>query len=370
MDDQPQSGYTQANTDVKRFPCRQCGAQLSFSPGLQSLKCQYCGFVNPIPQSAEDIEELDFHQYLEIARQESTLDKDQTVKCQACAAEFTVSGRTTADKCPFCGSNSVIAIAAEVRIRPKSLLPFAIEQRQCADLYKRWISTRWFAPNALKDFARAQGGLTGMYIPYWTYDSKTTSYYTGMRGEHYYTTETYEDSEGRTQTREVQHTAWYPASGTVWHDFDDVLAPGSTTLPTNMVTRVDSWDTKSLVPYDDSYLSGFRAERYNVGLEEGFEWAKQVMARAIEQDIRYDIGGDEQQISSVDTQYDALTFKHVLVPIWIGAYKFRDKSYRFLINGRSGQIFGEAPISPWKVALVVLLGLIVIGVIVYFSQRK
>lgn len=369
MEDNPQSGYTES-TGAKRFPCRQCGAQLAFSPGLQVLVCQYCGFKNDIPQSADQVEELDFNKYLEIAREESEMDHEQTVKCNACAAEFTVSGRTTADKCPFCGSNSIIPIAAEVRIRPKSVLPFAIEQRKCGDIYNRWIKSRWLAPNALKDFARAKGGLTGMYIPYWTFDAKTQSYYTGMRGEYYYTTETYEDSEGRTQTRQVRHTAWYPASGNVWRDFDDVLAPGSNTLPTNMVTRVESWDTQSLVPYDDSFLSGFRAERYNIGLEAAFEWAKNIMRGIIEQDVRHDIGGDEQQVHSIDTQYDAVTFKHVLVPIWVGAYKFRDKSYRFLINGRSGQIFGEAPISPWKVALLVLLGLIVIGLIAYFSQKK
>ncbi len=137
-----------------------------------------------------------------------------------------------------------------------------------------------------------------------------------------------------------------------------------------MVTRVESWDTQSQVPYDDSFLSGFRAERYNIGLEPAFEWAKGIMARMIDQDVRQDIGGDEQQVHSIDTQYDAITFKHVLVPIWVGAYKFKNKTYRFLINGRSGQIFGEAPISPWKVALVVLAVLLVIGLIAFFSQKN
>ncbi len=359
-----------SSENVKRFPCGQCGAQLSFSPGTQTLLCQYCGFKNEIPQSADDIHELDFHEYLEIARSESELEHDKVVKCTACAAEFTVGGLTTADKCPFCGANTIISVEAEVRIRPKSLLPFAIEQRNCRAIYEKWVKSRWLAPNALKDFARTKGGIEGMYIPYWTFDTHTTSYYTGMRGEHYYETESYTDSEGNTQTRQVQRTAWYPASGTVWRNFDDVLVPGSKTLPVNHVMAVDTWDTTNLVNYDDQFLSGFKSERYSVGLEPGFDWGKEIMSKVIYQDVRWDIGGDEQQVHSVDTQWDAITFKHILVPIWVGAYKFKDKTYRFVINGRTGEISGDAPISVWKVLMLVILGLIVVGAIVYFSQKK
>lgn len=354
----------------KRFPCQQCGAQLEFSPGAQQLKCQYCGFLNEIPQSADDIHELDFHQYLEEAKLDSVEDTEQTVKCQACAAEFTVSGRAVSESCPFCGSHTVLAVAKQVRIQPKSLLPFIIDTKRCRDIYKQWITSRFWAPNALKDFARSDHGMTGMYVPYWTYDSYTTSYYTGMRGEYYYVTESYTDSNGNRQTRQVRKTRWYPASGTVWREFDDVLVHASTTLPQKHVVGVQSWDVQNLVDFRDEYLSGFKTERYNIGLEPGFDLAKGIMRIQIEQDVRYDIGGDEQQIHSLDTQYDAITFKHILVPIWLGAYKFKGKTYQFLINGRTGQISGEAPISPWKVAIAVILGIIVVGTIIYFMNKS
>lgn len=354
---------------TKRFPCQQCGAQLSFEPGTANLKCSYCNFVNPIPQGVEDIEELDFHQYLELARQESVPDAEQTVKCSACAAEFTLGGHAVSDTCPFCGSNSIIPVPANVHIRPKSLLPFAIKAKECREIYQKWIGSRWLAPTALKNYARSEGRIDGMYIPYWTYDCATTSWYTGMRGDYYYVTETYTE-DGETKTRQVRHTRWTPASGTVWRDFDDVLVNGSTRLPEKHARRLQNWDLPNLVAFQDDFLSGFRTERYHVGLEEGFGTAQGIMTDVIRGDVRSDIGGDEQQISSLDTQWDKITFKHILVPIWIGAYKFKDKSYGFMINGRTGEISGDAPISPWKVALIVLAVLAVIVVIVLVSGKK
>ncbi|MBC8065670.1 MAG: hypothetical protein H7Y17_12640 [Chlorobia bacterium] len=132
---------------------------------------------------------------------------------------------------------------------------------------------------------------------------------------------------------------------------------------------MQNWDLPSLVGYQDEYLSGFRTVRYKTGLEEGFSAAQGMMQPTIDQTIRYDIGGDEQQISDKKTQYDDITFKHILLPVWLGAYKFRDKTYSFLVNARNGEVKGHAPISPWKVAGLVILGLLIIGAIIYFSKK-
>lgn len=357
-------------TTEKRFPCHNCGAKLAFAPGTQHLKCEYCGFENEIPQSAEEIQELDFHAYLEIARQESVADVEQTVKCSACAAEFTARGDATSDTCPFCGSHSIISVAAEVRIRPKSLLPFKFKKEEAKTAYEGWLKKCWLAPNDLKKFARETGGLQGMYIPYWTYDSNTTTWYSGMRGIHRYRTETYTDSNGNTQTRQVRETDWYPCSGTVFDQFDDVLVNATDAVPQKHAQAMKNWDLPDLVGFQDAYLSGFRTVRYKVGLEEGFEVAKGIMAPTIDQSIRYDIGGDEQRILDKKTQYDDITFKHVLLPVWLGAYKFREKTFSFLVNARTGEVRGDAPISVWKVLGLVLLGLLIIGGIIFLTSKN
>jgi DNA-directed RNA polymerase subunit RPC12/RpoP len=354
---------------VKRFPCQQCGAQLSFEPGTVNLKCDYCGFANHIPQSEEEIEELDFHEYANKAMEEAVDDGQQTVKCSACAAEFTAPAKAVSDICAFCGSNVIIPVPAEARIHPKSLLPFKLKSNEAREAYKKWLQKLWLAPNTLKRFALSEGGLTGMYVPYWTFDSDTTSWYTGMRGEHYWVTETYRDSNGNTQTRQVRKTRWYPASGVVWNSFDDLLVLGSHHIPPKHGRAMKNWDLDQLVPYSDEFLSGFRTQRYEIELESGFEEAKTMMLPQIHSSIRLDIGGDEQQITSVKTQYDNITFKHILLPIWLGSYRYRQKSYTFLVNGRTGEVAGDAPISWWKVAGLVLLAVVVIGLILFLASR-
>jgi LSD1 subclass zinc finger protein len=358
-----------AQTTIKAFPCHQCGAKLSYAPGTTSLKCEYCGFLNEIPQSTEEIEELDFTQYLEIARTESVPDTEQTLKCSACAAEFTASGTAVTDSCPFCGSNVLVPAPAEVRIRPKSLLPFKLTIDNAREVYRKWISSRWLAPNALKRFAREEGKLLGIYVPYWTYDCNTTTAYTGQRGIHRYRTESYTDSDGNTQTREVRETDWYFCSGVVFDQFDDLLVPASSSVPEQHAKRLKDWDLPDLVPYQEAYLSGYRTERYRKGLEEGFEDAKHQMVSTIDRSICWDIGGDEQRILTKASQYDNITFKHVLLPIYLGAYRFRDRAYSYLVNARTGEIFGDAPISIWKVLGLVVLGLLIIGGILYLKSK-
>ena len=122
------------------------------------------------------------------------------------------------------------------------------------------------------------------------------------------------------------------------------------------IEGLEPWDLSQLAPYQPKYLAGF-GPRLSVDLETGFADARQKMDRVIERDIKFDIGGD-RHISSVDTDVSAVTFKHVLLPVWLAAYKYRGQSYRFVVNGQSGRVQGERPCS-MKIAGAVVLGLIV-----------
>ena len=123
-----------------------------------------------------------------------------------------------------------------------------------------------------------------MYLPFWTYYCHTDTAYTGERGEYYYTTETYTetDSSGNSvqRTREVQHTRWDPASGTVSGDFNNVLVPATKAVPEARLNKLEPWDLNALCGYEPGYLAGFRAQRYQIELAEGFDNAKAIMARA------------------------------------------------------------------------------------------
>ncbi|MEM9251804.1 MAG: hypothetical protein AAGB29_05595 [Planctomycetota bacterium] len=349
----------------KRFPCKRCGAELIYAPGTTTLTCGFCGSENAIPTSADEVRELDFNTYvtkLADAGDDSleTIEVAE-VRCDACAAEVTKPQGLNTFACPFCGSNIEASTHSRRLIKPKALLPFKVTDKQATTYFREWIGKLWFAPNKLKRYARKDHGLHGVYIPYWTYDSATTTWYTGQRGEHYWETQTYRDSKGKTRTRRVRKTRWYPASGVVGRRFDDVLVLASDTLPRAKTEKLEPWDLHELIDFDPAFIAGFTAEAYRVDLEQGFGHAQVIMKPTIESDIKRDIGGDVQTISSMKTQHDNVTFKHILLPIWISSYRWKDKIYRFVVNGRTGEVQGERPWSVWKILLAVLGGLIVAG---------
>ncbi|HWY33491.1 MAG TPA: hypothetical protein VNX68_02520, partial [Nitrosopumilaceae archaeon] len=237
-------------------------------------------------------------------------------------------------------------------------------------LFLTWVGSLWFAPNDLKSYAsRTHEKLNGMYLPYWTYDSDTSSDYTGERGVYYYVTESYTDDKGDTQTQEVQKVAWTFVSGYVSNKFDDVLVCASNALPDKLTRTLEPWDLPELVNYDDGFLSGFKTESYQVDVKSGFDVAKKVMEVEISKTVTKDIGGDLQRVNNINTKYDNITFKHILLPMWISAYRYSDKVYRFMINARTGEVQGERPYSAMKIFLFVLSILIVIAAIIFFVKK-
>ncbi len=364
-----------ASTQTLRFPCQSCGAYLVFKPGTHHLTCEYCGAENVIEESKETIEELDFEKFLSTAVAASEKQQIAVVKCNSCGAESSLKPGITSDNCPFCGSALVVGSGSlSTQLKPKSLLPFKIDQKTAFGKFKSWLSGLWFAPNDLVKFADNQERLTGMYLPYWTYDCETDSTYTGQRGDYYYVTETVtvnENGKNVQRQQQVRKIRWSYAAGQVHNKFDDVLVEGTTSLPENYLRALEPWTLDQLVPFKEQYLSGFRTETYHVDVTQGFEEAKQIMDGTIRATVCRDIGGDEQQISSLNPVYKGITFKHVLLPIWLSAYRYNGKVYRFMINGSTGEVQGERPYSAWKIFLAVLLGIVVIGLlVVLFGGQK
>jgi LSD1 subclass zinc finger protein len=359
------------NNELK---CSGCGAILQFKPGSKSLTCNYCGAVNPIADSNEVIEEIDYEKFVKEQFSKEEKIEVVAVRCSSCGATITLAPNVTSEQCPYCAASVVVkGGTTSTLVKPKSLLPFEIEKKKALELFKGWIKKLWFAPSDLKKADVTNERVTGIYVPYWTYDTKTDTSYTGERGTYYYVTETYTTQEnGRTvtKTRQVRKTHWTSTSGRVNNIFDDILVIASNTLPKKYTERLHPWNLKMLVPYNDKYLSGFRTESYQVDVATGLGEAKQKMEPVIMSSVRHDIGGDEQRIHTTNTSYRDITFKHILLPIWISSYRFKDKVYRFLINGQTGQVQGERPFSVLKIMLLVLIILAVIIGFVMFAAKS
>lgn len=356
----------------EKIECIECGAVLKFAPGTEHLKCEFCGAENTIAvdisEKNEAVQEQDYLSNINSQAAQAPTMEVSTVKCEGCGAQTTFDPNLISSTCDFCGAPMVSKDAeAAVIIKPKAVIPFKITQKEGSTLYKKWLKKLWFAPNKLKKYARQSEPLAGIYVPYWTYDSDTYSRYSGQRGDDYTETETYTEN-GETKTRTVTKTRWTSVSGNVSRFFDDILVPAADSMPRKYVDKLEPWDLNALVPYDTKYFSGFKAESYQVNLENGFEFAKDKMERVIRSDVRRDIGGDKQRISRLNTNHSKISFKHIMLPIWISAYRYKDKSYRFLINGQTGEVQGERPWSRIKITLAVLLALAVGGGIYWLLQ--
>lgn len=359
---------------VNKFACVSCGADLIYKPGTRHLVCSYCNAENDIPDIGEPVNENDFYAFIDNESATSLRMTISTVNCKSCGADTTIEPNIRSQNCPYCMNPLVVEnTITDSVIQPKGILPFKLNKEEARNKFKSWVKGLWFAPNDLKKATLDPNRFNGMYIPYWTFDSLTTSRYMGQRGEHYYVNESYtvvENGKSTVKTRSVQRTRWFTVSGNVSHPFDDVLVVASHSLPLNYVEKLEPWDLENITRFDERFLGGFITEKYKLELKEGFDTAKTKMDTYIRTLVRRDIGGDEQRIISLQTDHSNITFKHILLPIYLSAFRFKGKVYNFLVNGRTGEVQGERPYSAWKIALLVIAVLAVLGVVIYFASQK
>ena len=362
---------TVSPTEEHRFPCDQCGADMRFNAAAGELVCDHCGNVTKIEGHGghvSAIQELDFRAALDAKLPEAEIEETRVASCPNCGAQVEFDEKTHAKECPFCATPVVTDTGLHRHIKPKGRVPFGVEERAAHEAMNKWLGKLWFAPNGLQQYARKGRKMSGIYVPYWTFDADTSSRYTGEHGTVYYVTKTVMRDGKQVQVRE-QRVRWRPAAGRVARFFDDVLVLASKSLPKSFTDNLAPWDLAALEPYRPEYLAGYRAEGYSVQLPDGYDEARRYMDQVILRDVKFDIGGDRQRVHSVNTTVSDVTFKHILLPVWMAAYKYRGKTYRFVVNGRTGKVQGERPWSWIKITIAVVLGLLVAGAVGYFASQ-
>lgn len=374
-----------------RYPCESCGADLRFTPGEEVLTCPYCGHRQKIgaakapsddaPHAVQRgtgnklplLREIPLREGLALAQNGNGLTETiRTLSCPNCGAKLDAAGDHHSSLCPFCATPVVTDTGATRQIKPQGVLPFVITQPQAKAALEKWLKGLWFAPNGLTQYARRGRQMTGVYSPFWTFDAETTTAYSGERGDWYYqTVYVTRTIDGKPQrvAEQRRYTKWTSVRSRIARSFDDVLVLASTSLPRRITDALTPWDLKQLREYQPEYLAGFEAEGYRIDLPQGHQIAREEMAAVIAMDVRHDMGGDEQRIHSIDSDFSAETFKHIMLPVWTAAYKYNGKSFRFVVNGQSGKVQGERPWSAWKLAGAAIM-LIVIAAAFYYAGGK
>ncbi len=350
---------------VKQFKCQGCGAFLEFDPRLQGLKCEYCGSVEAIEVEYKVAEE---HDIFSVPKETGWDTVMATVQCESCGATISRE-KELAGECAFCNSPYVKELPATADIiRPETLIPFRIGDNTAKQIFRKWVGKGFFRPSNLKKLSRL-AMIKGVYTPFWTYDCHANSSWTAQSGYYYYVSETYSTPKGM-RTRQVQKVRWTPSAGTRDDMYDDVLIVASKGLDYDLVNKIYPFHLEQLVPYTPEFLSGWLAEEYAIDVKSGWGYAMQKV-RASERDkCARVVPGDTHRALSVHTTFSNVTYKHVLLPVWVAAYQYKNKTYHFLVNGQTGEIQGYAPISWLKVgAVVAVITGIAAGLVYYLWSQ-
>lgn len=337
-------------------PCAACGAEMLYDPESQGLKCNHCGNKKELPRASDMVIERSFSEAFSLSAAPRGFSVEtKTFHCNNCGSNTAVDPDEVSFSCPFCGSTNVNEDAHKSKvIRPSGILPFVITREKALGAFRTWIGKGFFRPGKLKRLAKLDK-INSVYLPFWTYDADTASHWTAQAGYHYYVTESYTDSNGNSQTRQVQKTRWVPVDGYYEQSFNDVLILASHGLKQRDSDRIAPYDLEEVVNYDSRFILGHQSEVYQKDVQEGYKVADDIMDNEIRSQVASRVPGDTHRSLNINTRKSGVTFKHILLPLWIAAYQFNNKTYRFTVNGQTGKIAGKKPLSWAKIIITILL---------------
>jgi len=355
--------------EPKIYKCDACGAPVQYDPSAKSLKCGFCGTQTMIGNEKDVISKYDLDSALEDSEKNAPKSIDKETTCSQCGSGFSLELHASSTLCPHCDTSIIVDFSNH--IRPESILPFSITHKKAKEIFADWIGSLWFAPSELKALVDTDKSMTGHYLPYWLYDADTSTYYNGSRGDIYYVTvekRTIVDGKEQVVEEQEERIRWTPVSGRIKRDFNDVAIEATHKLPHNILESLKPWDTTQSQAFNDKYLSGFESQEYDITLKDGYDNAQSYMSDIIKNDIENDIGGDKQEIDSMNIDYQNKKFKNSFLPLWTTSFRYNSKDYIYAINGDSGKITGQRPYSYTKIAILVT-SIIVIGATIAYFYR-
>ena len=335
---------------ARKFPCSRCGADLVWHPGNGRLRCEYCGFERAATAeegAPEAVAERPLEAGLAAPEKVGWGMERHSFRCTRCGAVSTLAAGVAASACAFCGTPAVVEAPADAElVRPQGVLPFAIGRDDALNRFRAWLGSLWFRPNDLKRRAQIDS-VRGVYVPFWTFDAETFSHWRAESGT-------------RRGSGSNARVDWRPVSGTLAHAFDDLPVPASRGLDGLLARELEPFPTERLVAYAPDYLSGFTAEEYGTPLDQAWALARARMTATLYAACRHEVPGDLCRNLVVETSWSKLAYKSGLLPVWIAAYEYRGRSFRYAVNGATGKAGGNAPWSVVKIALAVAAILLVV----------
>jgi DNA-directed RNA polymerase subunit RPC12/RpoP len=366
MPEPPTSGVLHATEQTRTYPCPSCGGELRFDVTTQKLRCADCGTIRELTaDTTAVVAERDLRSALEALQSRgpdamrSFAGASKEIVCQNCGGHTTFDGSLTADRCPYCATpiqRSDVHDAPD-RIAVDGVVPFQVDEKKAHELIEGWINSRWFAPSEFKTYNRT-GSFSSVYMAYFTYDAETSTDYTGRRGDDYTVTV----GSGETQRTETR-TRWRHAAGVVENTFDDVPVFANDGFDASRIAKLEPWPTQTAKTYSPEYVAGHLCRTYDRDVTQ--------MEAEIQQTVKRDIGGDRQEIHSMRIDWRSMTYKHLLLPIWLLTVIYQERPFQVYINGVTGEVQGARPWSKVKIIVAaVIAAIVIITLVILFSSRR
>lgn len=334
------------------FQCPQCGATTKYDVAAGGVACEHCGHTATVQAQtvgrAAAQDEFTLAALQRGAQGWGVARKE--LHCDACGADLALVPGALTTTCPFCASNQVtVRDAADDRLRPRFVVPFKIQPDGVKARAREWLGKGWYHPDELSRLALIEH-FTGVYLPFWTFDAHITADWRAEVG--YERQERYYDAGSKSwRTRTVIRWRW--ESGRVQVTIDDLLQPGTSRVSARLLERLQPFDLGALTDYSPDFLAGWQAQSYDVPLPQAWESGKAVMRERARQACRKDIASGHVRNFSMTADFADEAWRYVLLPAYVAAYRFQDKTYQVMVNGQTGTVAGQKPVAWWKVWLAV-----------------
>ncbi len=332
---------------VQTAVCPSCGGPVE--PG--DRYCGACGSEQPV--AAELVEQP----------------AQRHLRCKNCGAEIGVDPDQRSYVCPFCDSTYVVEFTPEQsgRQAPEFVIGFAVTPEQALERFRGWIGQGgWFRPGDLRA-ARVEDKLRGVYLPFWSFSMLADSEWAARIGEYWYRTETYTTTRNGktvTRTRTVRETEWWPLRGLHHHYYSGYLVSGSRGLPQREADRIKPFHLAALKRYQPYFLAGWTCEEYSLAREEALRICQTEFYRREQERVADYLPGDTHSNLQVATRFSRISSDLILLPVYMLSYRYGQRQFRFLVNGQTGKVYGEKPVSWRRIGVALLVGLLLVLILV------
>lgn len=335
---------------VKRYKCPSCGSGLSFNPISQNWKCDFCNteFTRNQLENASDSQE----------NLNESMTELNTYHCSSCGAELIADDTTSATFCLYCRNHSIIKTRFSGRFKPEKVIPFRITKEQAKEIYKKWISKKIFSPGIFKNKDEIDK-ISGIYAPYWLFDCDVQGYIEGeatkvktwISGNYKYT-----------------NTKYYQVARGGGSGYSKIPVDASIKLDDHFMYMIEPYNYNAITDFSMEYMSGFLAEKYDVEVDEAEITMKKRVEKFMEDRLKETVNGYSSfSVREKSFNVSDISNKYAMLPIYLLNNKYKEKDHIFIINGQTGKIVGDTPISIQRQIGLTAVLFVVLWIIVGFG---